>query len=193
MFRRFGSTQTFTVRKEEPLEEPILKGLHVSGVDSDRLAKVPASTALVLLFPSTDKYNEHIHAEETRLAKLEQSISPNVVFFKQTVQHACGMIALLHSLANTTTDAATGPLFDFMEKSRSMSPDERVEWLKESNELKLLHEAAVENGAALEEGHTDFHYVCFVEVDDHLYELDGRRPLPVNHGKTTDFVQVKRI
>ncbi|KAI8339638.1 peptidase C12, ubiquitin carboxyl-terminal hydrolase [Chlamydoabsidia padenii] len=167
----------------------------IHGVDSDKLSKIPPSSALILLFPSTDKYNDHIHEEEVRLAKLEQSISPNVVFFKQTVQQACGMIALLHSLANNSnSEEVKGPLFDFIEKSRSMSPDERAEWLKESNELRLLHEAAAATlgdhpVALLEDGHTDFHYVCFVEVDDHLYELDGRRPLPVNHGKTTDFVQ----
>ncbi|ORZ18717.1 hypothetical protein BCR42DRAFT_324601 [Absidia repens] len=170
--------------------------IHESGVDARwKYIDIHAALALILLFPSTARYNEHIHEEETRLAKLEQSISPNVVFFKQTIQSACGMIALLHSLANNDDEVlGPGPLYDFLEKSRTMSPDERTEWLKQTDELHLLHDAAAaklghSDVNALDACHTDFHYVCFVEVDNHLYELDGRRPLPVNHGKISDFVK----
>lgn len=34
------------------------------------------------------------------------------------------------------------------------------------------------------------HFICFVEVDDHLYELDGRRSFPINHGKCSNFIEV---
>lgn len=166
-------------------------------LDPEALAKLPPTIAIIFIVPSSPRYNTHVQQEQARLAKLEQSISPNVIFFKQTKQKACGMIALLHSLANNEDDVVgPGPLHDFLEKSASMSPDERTEWLQQSDELQILHDGAVAAGHMemedLDQSHTDFHYVCFVEVDDHLYELDGRRPLPINHGKAKNAVQVRK-
>jgi hypothetical protein len=31
----------------------------------------------------------------------------------------------------------------------------------------------------------DYHFVCFVPVGGHLYELDGRKAFAINHGATT--------
>jgi ubiquitin carboxyl-terminal hydrolase L3 len=56
--------------------------------------------AIIFLFPITEAYEKFKDEEEAHLTKCEQSISPNVVFFKQTIANACGMIALLHSVAS---------------------------------------------------------------------------------------------
>lgn len=57
--------------------------------------------AIIFLFPITEAYEKYKNEEEARLTKLEQSISPDIVFFKQTIENACGMIALLHSVASS--------------------------------------------------------------------------------------------
>ena len=31
----------------------------------------------------------------------------------------------------------------------------------------------------------NLHFICFVEKDGHLYELDGRKPFPINHGPSS--------
>ncbi|XP_037751184.1 ubiquitin carboxyl-terminal hydrolase isozyme L3 isoform X1 [Chelonia mydas] len=32
----------------------------------------------------------------------------------------------------------------------------------------------------------DLHFIALVNVGSHLYELDGRKPFPINHGQTSD-------
>ncbi|KAL6484745.1 hypothetical protein MHYP_G00067900 [Metynnis hypsauchen] len=32
----------------------------------------------------------------------------------------------------------------------------------------------------------DLHFIAFVNVEGDLYELDGRKPFPIAHGKTTE-------
>lgn len=36
------------------------------------------------------------------------------------------------------------------------------------------------------------HFAAFVEKDGSLYELDGRKPFPINHGKCTDLLKVNK-
>lgn len=72
-----------------------------TGFDPELLAMLPPDVeAVIFLFPITEAYEKFKDEEEAHLIKLEQSISPDVVFFKQTIANACGMIALLHSVAS---------------------------------------------------------------------------------------------
>lgn len=62
---------------------------------------VPAPVeAIIFLFPITEAYEKFKNEEEAHLTKCEQSISPDVIFFKQTIVNSCGMMALLHSVAS---------------------------------------------------------------------------------------------
>lgn len=71
------------------------------GFDPELLAFVPRPVAaIIFLYPITEISEQHRHEEEAKLTKREQDISPNVMFFKQTISNACGTIALLHSVAN---------------------------------------------------------------------------------------------
>lgn len=36
------------------------------------------------------------------------------------------------------------------------------------------------------------HFIYFVEVDNHLYELDGRRSSPINHGRCSNFIEINK-
>ena len=31
----------------------------------------------------------------------------------------------------------------------------------------------------------NLHFICFVQKNGHLYELDGRKPFPINHGASS--------
>lgn len=92
------------------------------------------------------------------------------------------------------TFLAIGPgLFsDIIERAKNMSIDERVELLENCNELASVHEIAAADGQTAppdREDSIDLHFICFVEVDQHLYELDGRKAFPINHGKCTHLVE----
>lgn len=82
---------------------------------------------------------------------------------------------------------------EIIEKAKTMSIDERVELLENSDELAAVHAAAASHGQTAPPDQADpidLHFICFVEVDQHLYELDGRKAFPINHGKCEHLVEV---
>jgi len=56
--------------------------------------------ALILLFPVSEKYEAYIQEEKKRIDQKGQIVSPNVVFYPQTIANACGTMGVLHSIAN---------------------------------------------------------------------------------------------
>ncbi|KAI9497261.1 hypothetical protein BDB00DRAFT_805702 [Zychaea mexicana] len=149
-------------------------------------------TAFVFLFPLTDNYEKHKEEEEARLTKHEQNVCPDVIFFKQTIANACGMIALLHSLANNDSIVGPGLFRNLIDQSKDMSPEERAEMLENSKELADIHKTCAQAGQTQvpdASAEVDLHFICFVVKDQHLYELDGRKLFPINHGKCLDLVE----
>ncbi|KAG2178113.1 hypothetical protein INT43_003366 [Umbelopsis isabellina] len=165
----------------------------VFGLDPDLLAMVPQPVlAVLLLFPYTEKYAQFQAEEEARLTKLEQNISPNVYFIKQTISNACGMMALIHSIANNEKIVGPGVLQKFIHKTKHLSPDERAEFLEKYPEIADAHFEGASQGQTAApnlEDDVDLHFICFVEADHHIYELDGRKMFPINHGKCTNLLE----
>ncbi|KAG2224680.1 hypothetical protein INT45_007925 [Circinella minor] len=165
----------------------------VYGFDPELLGFVPRPVAaMIFLYPITEAAEQFRHEEEAALVKKEQDISPDVMFFKQTISNACGMMALIHALANNKELVGSGLFHDIIEKAKNMTPDERAELLESNEKLASVHKDAGDEGQTrpppLEE-RIDLHFICFVEVDGHLYELDGRKSFPINHGRCTDLVE----
>eukprot|EP01092_Planopodium_desertum_P001982 TRINITY_DN13158_c0_g1_i2.p1 TRINITY_DN13158_c0_g1~~TRINITY_DN13158_c0_g1_i2.p1 ORF type:complete len:186 (+),score=53.43 TRINITY_DN13158_c0_g1_i2:73-558(+) len=109
----------------------------------------------------------------------------------QLVGNACGTIAAIHTMANSVDeiefDKEKG-LVKFMEKSKDMTPDDRGKLLGEDDGIADSSETVAKTGqtkAPVAEDKTNFHFITFVMVEDHLYELDGGKSYPINHGKTT--------
>ncbi|XP_067003998.1 ubiquitin carboxyl-terminal hydrolase isozyme L3 isoform X2 [Anabrus simplex] len=162
----------------------------VYGLDPDLLATVPRPVlAVLLLFPCTDKYDEHKALQEAEINEKGQTVSDNVYYLKQAVTNACGTIALIHSVANNAEQIQLGDghLKQFLDDSMALTPEERGELLQKAEGIINTHkELALEGQTEAPESDepVNFHFVAFVEKDGTLYELDGRKAFPINHGPT---------
>uniref|UniRef100_A0A8C9R6P4 Ubiquitin carboxyl-terminal hydrolase n=1 Tax=Scleropages formosus TaxID=113540 RepID=A0A8C9R6P4_SCLFO len=153
----------------------------VYGLDAELLSMVPRPVcAVLLLFPVTEKYESFRLEEEAKIKQQGQEVSPEVYFMRQTIGNACGTIGLIHAVANNQgrlefeSDSA---LKKFLIESSSLSPEEKATFL-ERDEVRS-------EGDRLDEK-VDLHFIAFVNVGGHLYELDGRKPFPIVHRKTTE-------
>jgi len=162
----------------------------VYGLDPDLLAVVPRPVlALLLLFPTSEKYEQHRAAQEAEIKEKGQKVSPNVFYMKQLVQNACGTVALIHSVANNTDkiNLGDGMLKQFLDDSQPLSPEERGEMLQKNEGVIDAHKVLAQEGqteAPDPSEPVNFHFIAFVCKDGNLYELDGRKSFPINHGPT---------
>lgn len=160
--------------------------------DPDLLAFIPRpALALLLVFPVSAAYESHRMAEDT-LADEYTGKGENepVVWWKQTIRNACGLMGLLHAVCN-------GPAKNFIEtdstldkllsKAVNMTPRERSQLLEKTPELATAHREAASTGdtaAPDAQDDVDLHYVTFAKGSDGaLWELDGRRKGPIRRGE----------
>ncbi|XP_022187987.1 ubiquitin carboxyl-terminal hydrolase isozyme L3 [Nilaparvata lugens] len=163
----------------------------VYGLDPDVLAIVPRPVlALIMLFPCSDKYEEYKKEQEEEITKKGQTVPGNLFFVKQYVHNACGTIALIHSIANNldSIKLGDGHLKKYLDDAVKLSPDERGHLLQ--NEVGIIdtHKELAQEGQTAAPQPTDpvaYHFVAFVHHDGSLFELDGRKSFPINHGSTT--------
>ena len=165
---------------------PTLQFHDVFSIDEpDLLAIIPRPAhALLLVFPVSQTYEKFRHDEDADKAEYEgKGEREEVVWFKQTIGNACGLIGLLHSTSNGAARARIeggSDLDVLVKKAVPLTPVERATLLEETEALEKAHAAAAQTGdtaAPGAEDSVDLHFVCFVksEKSRHLYELDGRR------------------
>ncbi|KAF4790682.1 Ubiquitin carboxyl-terminal hydrolase isozyme L3 [Turdus rufiventris] len=135
----------------------------VYGMEPELLSMVPRPVcAVLLLFPITEKYETFRTEEEERIKAKGQDVKSSVYFMKQTINNACGTIGLIHAIANNR---------DKMNFGRVV--------------LVAYGTTFVMEAPSIDEK-VDLHFIALVNVGGHLYELDGRKPFPINHGETSD-------
>ncbi|KAG0005086.1 Ubiquitin carboxyl-terminal hydrolase isozyme L3, partial [Modicella reniformis] len=166
----------------------------VLGLDEELLAFVPQPVhALILLFPTTDTYNEFCKNEAE--VRKDEKVSSNVVLYRQTIANACGTMGVLHSIANNwgyneSLKLKENSIMDnFLKRSLHLStPEERAAVLEEDKSFAGVHEVHASTGQTETpnlQDEVNLHFVCLIERDGSLYELDGNKKTPINHGTTT--------
>lgn len=141
----------------------------------------------------------HRAAEAARIAKDGQVVDPQLYYTKQTIGNACGTIGMLHAIANAST-LTGGPiakdswLDTFVTSTLASTPDQRAARLETDGGLEAEHAAVVQEGQSAVVEDTWQHFICFVVKGGHLYELDGRKDGPINHGPSSQdtLLQVRR-
>ncbi|KAF2816238.1 cysteine proteinase [Mytilinidion resinicola] len=160
--------------------------------DPDLLAFVPRPAyALLLIFPVSDTY-ENFRLQEDKEKAVYDGSGPDeeVIWYKQTIGNACGLIGLLHGVSNGEARTHVGPdssLEKLIQDAIPLKPAERADLLYESQTLESAHQSAAATGdtaAPDADEKVDLHYVCFVKSKtNHLWEMDGRRKGPLDRGE----------
>ncbi|KAF1831399.1 cysteine proteinase [Decorospora gaudefroyi] len=145
--------------------------------------------ALILVFPTTDKYKKRVEGEDV---KLEDHQGPDdIVFFKQTINNACGLYAMLHAVCNGEARAkidGNSILAKLLHASTTSNTDELAQALEDSKELEVAYAGVARKGDTEApdnaEDEVDYHYTAFVKSpkNSHLYQLDGDRKRPIDLG-----------
>jgi len=164
----------------------------VYGLDPELLSFVPGSCcAFILLFPITENYNKHCLEEVKAIESNGQKVDKDVFYMKQTIGNACGTIGVIHAIANSQnliTLAENSPLKSFFNKVKGSSPADIGKALESDESLATAHTDCAQEGqtATLSaETPLDLHFIALVQKEGCIYELDGRKQFPVNHGPSS--------
>ncbi|KAI9655253.1 MAG: ubiquitinyl hydrolase 1 [Trizodia sp. TS-e1964] len=161
--------------------------------DTDFLPLVPRpALALILVFPTSARYEEHKTKEEASRSEYAAcGDAEKVMWYKQTINNACGLYGLLHAVSNGDAGNYITPgshLSRLLARCRPLKPLDRAKVLENDAELEAAYKlAALEGDSEVPENaedEVDFHYVCFVKSnkDGHIYEMDGDQKGPVDKG-----------
>jgi ubiquitin carboxyl-terminal hydrolase L3 len=149
------------------------------------------AVALLLVFPITETYEKFRREEDESKEQYEGSgPEEEVVWFRQTIRNACGLIGLLHSITNGSARDQIVPGSDLdklLQAAIPLKPTERADLLYESKSLEGAHQKAAQKGdstAPDAEANIELHFVAFIKSHNgDLWELDGRRKGPLNRGR----------
>lgn len=163
--------------------------------DPDLLAMVPRpALALIFITPAPPYYAVR-GADGTPSAKEGITYDKSgdeepAMWFRQTIGHACGLIALLHAAANGEARKfvqAGSTLEGLFEKAKSLKPGPRAQLLYDSEELEKSHMKAARMGdtsAPRADEACGYHFITFVKGSDgHLWELEGSTDGPIDRGE----------
>ncbi|KAI0418614.1 putative ubiquitin carboxyl-terminal hydrolase [Xylaria grammica] len=180
LLRKLGLSSALQVHDVYSITEPEL------------LAFIPRpALALLLVFPVSATYESSRLAEDAGVEEYKgHGDSEPVIWWRQTIRNACGLMGLLHAVSNGPARGfieSDTPLSTLLAQSIPLPPAERSALLEKTPALASAHHEAASQGQTVApdaQDDVDLHYVCFVKNDDGtLWELDGRRKGPIARGK----------
>jgi ubiquitin carboxyl-terminal hydrolase L3 len=162
--------------------------IDVYSFDDDSLQFLPDPVkAYILLFPCSAAYEKHREEQSAKLKETPPEYPADLFFMKQVIHNACGAIALVHSVANGgEIEISPGILQSYLEQARALSVEERGKLLEADTSFTGAHEEIAREGqtaAPSPDDDINHHFVALVERDGEIFELDGRKQYPINHGK----------
>lgn len=112
-----------------------------------------------------------------------------VIWFRQTIRHACGLIGCLHAVSNGGAKAYIqrgSDLDKLLKEAVPLKFPARAQLLYDSKAIEDAHASAAQLGDTVpppSEDPNGFHFITFVKGEDgHLWELNGGMKGPVDRG-----------
>lgn len=117
--------------------------------------------------------------------------------FSRLVPNSCATHALLSILLNCSKLELGETLTRLKTHTKGMSPENKGLAIGNTPELACAHNShamtqakrRLDKSSGISTGRFTgeaFHFVSFVPIDGHLFELDGLKPFPMNHGMWKD-------
>lgn len=176
----------------------------VFSVEDWALEMVPQPVAaVIMLYPITDVQEKHRYRDNMHVIPNQKPVSPEVWHTAQRIGNACGTIGVLHALANMPkslkgASVRKGSWLDrfYLRCPSNLSPEKKAELLETDRQIKTMHDDATSH----ESNQTDrgdltdtveTHFVALSNVGGTLYELDGRKDAPIDHGETSEGTFLK--
>jgi len=166
--------------------------LDVFSLDEADLIHIPKPVlAVMLLFPVSEGYDNFCKEQDEVVKEKGTAKEEELFYMKQFIPNACGTIGIIHALGNNVAqvDLADGTLLrQFLDSVRGKDPEAIGEELEKFQSIATAHEEIANEGQTAAPNREDqilTHFVTFVHSNGNLFELDGRRKGPVNHGPTT--------
>lgn len=151
--------------------------------------------ALLVIIPFTPSWNADRISEDAEKGPYEgKGPGEPIIWFKQTLGHACGSIGLTHCLLNGPAREHILPgsiVSRIREQAIPLGMEDRAKLLYDSKEFEEAHQSVAELGdtipPSMEDGdRLGHHFVAFVKESGRLWELEGGRKGPLDRGALAD-------
>jgi ubiquitin carboxyl-terminal hydrolase L3 len=150
--------------------------------------------ALLVIIPLTPSWRANRVSEDAEKGLYEgKGPEEPVVWFKQTLGHACGSIGLTHCLLNGPAREHISPgsiISRLREEAIPLGMEDRAKLLYDSKDFEDAHQSMAEVGdtipPAMEDDKAGHHFVAFVKENGRLWELEGDRKGPLDRGALAD-------
>ncbi|KAJ3336016.1 Ubiquitin carboxyl-terminal hydrolase bap1 [Gonapodya sp. JEL0774] len=131
------------------------------------------------------------------------SVAPDdgtVFFAKQIIQNACATQAILSILMNA--DIELGPMLtEFRDFTSMLDAETRGLAITNSEQMRHVHNAFAGSDPFVNEGSSNdpedaeelFHFVSYLYRNGAVWELDGLRSGPINHGPATPTTWISQL
>ena len=146
---------------------------------------------MLLVFPYNDKFKDFRAKEKAEIAEKGQFVDPDLFFMKQFASNACGSVGIYHILGNLQGEYAK--LLDsdsivnkFISQVKDKNAEARGEAFTNAKNIREAHVSNVDKGVTQVVEKVDSHFVALTSFNGTLYEFDGTKDFPINHGKTTE-------
>ncbi|XP_018574403.1 ubiquitin carboxyl-terminal hydrolase calypso [Anoplophora glabripennis] len=181
------------------LEDFGVKGVQVEEIyDLNKPLDSPVYGFIFLFRWVEERRSRRKVVEQNETFVKDEDIVNNIFFAQQMVPNSCATHALISILLNCPTIHLGETLTRLKAHTQGMSPDNKGWAIGNTPELACAHNShampqakrRLEKGSGVSTGRFTgeaFHFVSFVPIGGRLFELDGLKPYPIDHGPCNDM------